>query len=169
MPYNTSVIRRAEQILGYGITNTTGERTFPVIDGVVYTDLFTGIPTIPDYTGTIVRKFNGRRNNLVYWNELYLENCNLEEVTLNLAWGSDDFDTDIDGLLLWLSENDTSSSLDEAGVKSKKIEDFSVTKGSAEETVADINIILNEGYRYYIRRPIILDVSSEHRYDYRHF
>ncbi len=84
-------------------------------------------------------------------------------------WGSDDFDTDIDGLLLWLSENPTTDSLDEAGVKSKKIEDFSVTKGSAEETVADVNIILHEGYGYYIRRPVIFDVSSEHRHDYRHF
>ena len=169
MAYPNAVIRRAEQILGYGITDTPGARTYPVIDGVVYTDLFVGDATITGYTGTITKAFNSRSNAMTYWNELRIDGCTLKEVTLTLTWGSTAFLADIDGLLAWLETNSTTDNLDEAGVKSKKIEDFSVTKGTAEETSADINLILNEGFGYYIRRILLLDVAKEQKDASRYF
>lgn len=169
MPYPNSVIRRAEQILGYGITDTAGERVYAVSDGVVYTDLFTGDVTIEGYTGTIKKAFNGRVNGMTYFNQLILDTCHLEEVTLTLTWGSEQFMTDIDGLLAWLNENSTADNLDEVSIKSKKIEDFSVTKASAEEARDNASIILNEGYGFYIRRSFIIDVAKEQRDASRYF
>lgn len=169
MPYTKSVIRRAEQILGYGITDTTGTRTFPVIDGVVYADLFTGDATIEGFTGTITKTFNGRRNAMTYWNELRVVSCHLKEVTVTATWGSEEFMTDIDGLLAWLDENPAAENLDTAGVKTKKMEDFSATYGTAEETNADINTILHDGFGYYIRRPFIIDVAREQKDASRYF
>lgn len=167
--YSNSVIRRAEQILGYGISSTAGTRTFPVVDGVVYADLFTGDATIEDFTGTITKTFNGRRNALTYWNELRVVSCHLKEVTVTATWGSADFMTDIDGLLAWLDENPSTENFDEAGVASKKIEDFSVSFRTAEEKQLDLNTILHEGFGYYIRRPFIIDVAKEQRHGYRYF
>lgn len=167
--YSNSVIRRAEQILGYGISTTAGTRTFPVIDGVVYADLFTGDATIEDFTGTITKTFNGRRNALTYWNELRVVSCHLKEVTVTATWGSTDFMTDIDGLLAWLDENPAVDNLDFAGTKSLKIEDYAETLGTVEETVSDINTILHEGFGYYIRRPFIIDVAREQKDGSRYF
>lgn len=171
MGYPKSVIRRAEQILGYGITETPGERVYPVIDGVVYTDLFQGdVEAIVGYTGTIRKSFNGRSNGVEYYNQIDLvARCHLKEVTLDLDWGSECFNKEIDGLLEWLSENSAADNLDEAGVKSKKIEDFSVTKGTAEEKSNDISIILNEGFGFYIRRPLLIDVAREQKDGSRYF
>lgn len=42
MSHSKNTIRRAEQILGYGIGERQGKREYPVIDGVIYTDLFEG-------------------------------------------------------------------------------------------------------------------------------
>lgn len=168
--YPNSVIRRAEQILGYGITSKSGPRTYPVIDGTVYADVFTGEATIEDYTGTIRTSFNGRSNGMEYYNQLYLgSHCHLTEVTLDLDWGSSCFMTDIDGLLAWLNTNSPTDNLENAGVSSKKIEDFSVSFRTASDASQDVSIILNEGYGFYIRRPLIIEVAKEQRYDHRHF
>lgn len=167
MGYAKSVIRRAEQILGYGITGVGGERTYPVIDGVVYMDLFNDSDfTINGYNGTIKKAFNGRVNGVEYFNQLFLDTryCKkLKEITIDLDWGSQCFDTEISGLLDWLTENTGADMLDDTGISSKKIEDFSVSYRDAEEKSLDLNLILNEGFGYYIRRPFIVDVAKEQK------
>ena len=168
--YPKSVIRRAEQILGYGITELEGERTYPIIDCIVYADVFTDQEVVIEgYTGTVVKAFNGKRNASEYWNELHLSKCRLKEVTLDLSWGDECFNEEIKGLLDWLVENGATDSLDSAGVKTKKIEDFSATYATAEETVVDINAILHDGFGYYIRRPFIIDVAREQKDGSRYF
>jgi len=173
MPYSKNVIRRAEQILGYGITSIAGERTYPVIDGVVYADLFSEADpiVITGYTGTIKKAFNGRLNGLEYYNELILDTRHkkLKEVTVDLFWGNACFDQEITDLLDWLTENPSTESLDSAGVSNVKIEDFSQSTRTASEKSEDINIILNEGFGYYIRRPFIIDVAREQRDAARYF
>lgn len=173
MKYAKSVIRRAEQILGYGITCIAGERTYPVIDGVVYMDLFNDSDfTIDGYTGTIKKAFNGRINGVEYYNQIYLDTryCKkLKEVTLDLDWGSQCFNEEITGLLDWLTENTGGDLLDDAGISSKKIEDFSVSYRDADEKSVDLSIILNEGFGYYIRKPFIIDVAREQKDGSRYF
>ena len=171
MKYPAPVQRRAEQILGYSFNSVGGERMYPVIDGVVYTDLFeeTDTITIEGYTGKIKKAFNGRSNGVEYYNQLILDKCRLKEVTLDLSWGSACFNKDIDGLLAWLNDNPATDSLDNAGVASKKIEDFSVTHRTASDTSVDINIILNEGYGFYIRKLFIIDVAKEQKDSARYF
>ena len=168
MSYSKSTIRRAEQILGYGITDIGGVREFTVIDGVINTDLFEGDPTITGITD-FKKAFNGRVGGTTYFNQIILTNSCKGTVEIDAIWGSCDFNDDISGLLEWLEENPATDSLDTAGVKSLKIEDFSQTSGTAEETQADINTILHNGYGFYVRRPVIFDVSSEHRHDHRYF
>lgn len=160
-------MRRIEQIVGYGISDIDGERTFTPVDGVLYVDLFEG--DIPEGLG--VKSFNGKRNGVEYYNQIELPKnyCKQGDVTLDLDWGSTEYNEEIQGLIDWLEENPTVDNLDDAGVKSKKIEDFSVTKGTAAETQADINTILLDGYGYYIRRPLIVGVSSEQKDGYRYF
>lgn len=163
--------RRLEQILGYGISDTAGARTYQVVDGVIYADLFDTAPTsIPGFPGAFHVAFNGKRNGMSYWNEIILDapTC-LASVTLDLDWGSDDFNTEIQPLLDWLIANPGASMLDAAAVKSKHIEDFSVTMASGEELVDNQDAILAADWSFYIRSPLIIGVSREHRNDWRHF
>lgn len=170
MAYSNNVIRQAEGILGYGISDTAGERTYSVIDNVVYTDVFTGEVIIDGYTGTIKKAFNGHVNAIEYYNELILDDTTcLDEVAVTLTWGSDTFMQDIDGLLTWLDDNDQTDLLDNAGVSTKKIEDFSVTFRDADGATDDMMTALNRSYGYYIRKPLIISVASEQRYDHRYF
>lgn len=169
MGYSGNTIRRAQQILGYGFNETNGPREYAVIDGIIYTDVFEGDPTIEGIT-SYKKAFNGRVGGTTYFNQIILTSkCKTRYMSVDASWGSCDFNEDIKGLLDWLEANPATTSLSEADVKSKKIEDFSVTKGTAEETSANVSVILNEGYGFYISRPLILDVSPEQRYDYRHF
>jgi hypothetical protein len=168
---NKNTMRRIEQIVGYGISDTEGKRTFTPVDGILYVDLFEG--DIPEELG--VKSFNGRKNGVTYFNQIELSKnysksyCKQGDVTLELNWGSNEYNEEIKGLADWLEENPAVDNLDDAGVKSKKIEDFSVTKGTAAETQADINIILHDGYGYYIRRPLIVGVSQENKDASRYF
>lgn len=170
MAYPKSVIRRAEQILGYGITSIAGERTYPVSYGTVYTDLFTDSDdiVIHGYTGTIVKSFNGKRNGVEYYNQIELHKTKLKEVTLDLDWGNNCFNKEIDALLEWLDDNSTGS-LDDVGVSSKKIEDFSVSFRDASEKSADLNSSLVETFGFYIRRPLLIDVAKEQKDAARYF
>ena len=56
-----------------------------------------------------------------------------------------------------------------AGVRSKQVEDFRTTTGTAEERQQDLNALLKEGYGYYISRPLIVGVGSEQRDAGRYF
>lgn len=165
----SNTIRRAEQILGYGITKTSGKRYFTVVDGVIYTDLYTGEVTLP-FTDKFKKAFNGRVNGMTYFNEIRLDtNCyDGKDVELELAWGSTDFDDDIQGLTDWI-EDTGDESLDNVGVKSKKIEDFNVSYSDAEETEDSKQSALIDTYGFYIRRPLIIGISSEQKHNERHF
>lgn len=168
--YPTSVIRRAEQILGYGITSTAGERQYKVVDGVIYTDLFTGSVTIPDYNGTFTLAFNGKVNGQTYYNEIHLDSkCKQDTVKLTLSWGSNEFLTEITDLLEWLKDNTGTDALDQANVESKKIEDFNVKYRNTDETAAATMTAISDNWGYYIRRPLIIGVSKEQRNDWRYF
>src|SRR5690606_23369079 len=164
MAYSNNIIRRAEQILGYGITDVAGVREYSVVDGVIYTDLFEGEVTIPGYTGTFKRAFNGKFNGLTYYNEIHLTNkCKTDTVGLELDWGSTAFDAEIDDLLKWLEDNSAADILDTANVEYKKIEDFTVRYKNTEEAEASIRDSISTGWGYYIRRPLIIGVAREQR------
>lgn len=165
MPYTNNTLRRAEQILGYGIAGTPTEATeheYAVVDGVAYVDLFSGTATVEGQTD-FKAAFNGRVNGISYFNEVIFANNCKGTVKITAKWGSDTFMTDIAGLLDWLEENNPASSLDSAGVQRKAIEDFDVSYRTSEEKQNDLDIILHDGYGFYIRKPFILDVSKEQR------
>lgn len=173
MQYSKSVIRRAEQILGYGITDIAGVRTHPVVDGVVYADLFSDTSVeVPGYTGSISKAFNGRSNGIEYYNEIHLDQSKckkLKQVTLDLDWGSQCFFSEVKELLDWLQENSAADGLDNAGVESKKIEDFNVRYRDVSDKSADLNATLYDGFGFYIRRPLIIDVAKEQKDGSRYF
>lgn len=154
--------RRAEQILGYGINTTQDEaeeREYTCIDGVIYTDLFEGTPIVGNF-GIFKPAFNGRTHNIDYFNEVILPSNYNGRVKITAKWGSDKFMSDIDGLLQWL-DKDPTTSLNNAGVSSKKIEDFTVSFRTADETQSGVETILNEGYGFYVRKPLIVTIGSE--------
>lgn len=160
MAYKTSTIRRAEQILGYGIQDGTGEREYPVIDGVVYTDVFTGEATVEGYTGKITRAFNGKINGLGFYNQLYVNKCKHSTVKVTAAWGSADLMAELKTLLDHLDTVDIVESLDGVATKSLRIKDYSETFATAEEQTDSLNTVLYREYGYYIRRPLIVSIGS---------
>ena len=169
MSYSTRTIRRAAQILGYSLADCGGARSFNVVDGTIYTDVFTGDVTIANYTGTITKAFNGKTSGTDYYNEIILD-CSsrrLETVSLDLAWGSDDLICELKDLLDYLQAD--TFDIDDAGISSKKIEDFTVSLKTADETLNDKSRIINENFSFYIRRPLIVSVSRENRHDERYF
>lgn len=169
MNYTPRTIRRAAQILGYNIDDGVGTRDFSVIDGTIYTDLFTGDVTIANYAGTITKAFNGKTSGTDYYNEIILDcsSRHLDTVSLDLAWGSDDLICEIKDLLDYLQAD--TFDIDDAGISSKKIEDFSISLKDSEATTDDKSRIINENFSFYIRLPLIVSVSRENRHDERYF
>ena len=149
---NNNTLRRAKSILGYGITSGVGNRTFPVIDGIAYTDVFTSL------NGDYKTSFNGDKNT-TYKNQVEADG---EEITLSGTWGSAELIAELEPLLTWLQNNTLESSLDNAGVKRKDIEDFSITLGTAQEVNSDRRAVLLDEFSFYIRNPLIIGVSKEH-------
>lgn len=168
MAYSIATLRRAEQILRYGIQDGNDARTYPVVDGIVYTDLFTGTPTVTGYSGTIVKRFNGVQGS-DYFNEIHVDDCHLKELTVTAVWGDDDFLEEIDKLLSWLDGDTFTDAADDSSVQSKKIEDFSVSFKDAEGTKKSLYEALMANWSFYIRNPIILSVTKEQRHDERYF
>lgn len=175
MSYLASTTRRAERILGYGINTTSGTRKYTIISdkvfSVVYADLFGSITSITDENGNTVTDyqlaFNGKNNGLAYYNEIWLPGYVCGSVTIDASWGSSSFDTEITSLLTWLEANQPN--LSDSGISSKKIEDFSISLRTASEQKDDLKVLLDDGYGYYIRKPLIIDVSREERHNERYF
>lgn len=159
MAHTISTIRRAEQILGYGIGTCEGEREYPVIDGVVYTDLFEGDATVDGVTFT--QAFNGVKNRTEYFNEIIPVRTHQKTVKVTAEWGSTEFMTDIKELLDWLEDNPSTDALDSAGTKSLRIKDYSETFGTAQEQTEDINTVLERGFGFYIRKPLIISFGEQ--------
>lgn len=171
MQYTPNTIRRAESILRYGIKPSTEERTYTVIDNVVYTDVFDDSEiTIQGYTGSFRLAFNGVFNGIEYYNEIHLlSKCLPRAVKIETAWGSKCLIKELEELLDWLKDNTFEDNIDNAGAKSLKIEDFSITGGTPEETQKAQYNALMANYSFYIRNPILIGVSPEWKDDYRHF
>lgn len=165
---NKNTQRRIELILGYGIDSGTDTRRYMAIDDVLYTDVFTGTPTIEGYTGTIITRFNGRHNS-DYSNEIVLEDCTEGEYNVTASWGSDKLVAELDELVQIVESDSLSTASTNAGVKSKKIEDFNVSYGTREETQADLNTAYADVFSYYIRSIMLISVSKEQRHDERYF
>ena len=159
MAYSPSTIRRAEQILGYGIGTGTGAREYPVIDGVVYTDLFEGAATVEGLTD-VATGFNGKKYGTTYKNELYITSKCPKTVKVTATWGSNAFNTELEGFLDWLEANPVTDSLDNAGTKSIRIKDTAETFSTGEEQTQTVNDLLNSGYGYYIRKPLIISFGE---------
>ena len=159
MSYSTNTIRRAEQILGYGIGDFQGVREYPVIDGVIYTDLFEGELNV-ELPFEYRLAFNGKVGHTSYYNEIIVKGkCN-STVEVDAIWGSTSFNTEIKGLLDWLEANPVTDSLDNAGTKSISIKDTSETFNTGEEQTQTLNDLLNNSYGYYIRKPLIISFGE---------
>lgn len=158
MAYSNATIRRAEQILGYGIKSGTGEREYPVIDGVVYTDVFEGTATVDGVTFTPA--FNGKRYGVEYYNELHVSGNCKRTVKVTAAWGSTKLMTELEDLLDWIEANPAVDGFDSAGSKSLRIKDYAETFGTAEEQTADLYEIIDRGWGYYVRKPLIISVGE---------
>ena len=169
MAYTQNTLRRAESILGYGIQAGTGLRTYPVIDGTVYTDLFTGTPVITGYTGTIKTRFNGSQTS-TYKNEIILDKnfCN-SEVVVDAVWGNTSFLTEIDELLQWLEDNQFTDTANISNIKSTEIEDFRETYNTAEDTSSNFYDALRSAWQFYIRNVLLISVSREQKDASRYF
>ena len=160
MSYSKSTIRRAEEILGYGFAIDFGSRSYDVIDGVAYVDLFDGTDVVVGGTRDYKFAFNGKKYGTKYYNEVHVGSC-AKSISITANWGVDCFEDDIKELLDWLAQNPVVDNLEGFGIKSKKIEDFSISVGSVEERNADKENALLEGFGYYIRRPVLFSVSGE--------
>ena len=159
MAYSSSTIRRAEQILGYGIGTGTGVREYPVIDGVIYTDLFEGDLNV-ELPFEYKLAFNGKVGHTAYLNEIIVKSKCKSSVEVDAVWGSCDFNKEIEPLLDWLEANPVTDSLDNAGTKSIRIKDTAETFSTGEEQTQTVNDLLNSGYGYYIRRPMIISFGE---------
>ena len=159
MSYSTNTIRRAEQILGYGIGTGTGVREYPVIDGVIYTDLFEGdLETELPFEYKLA--FNGKVGHTAYYNEIIVKSKCKSTVEVDAVWGSCEFDKEIKELLDWLEANPVTDSLDNAGTKSIRIKDAAETFSTGEEQTQAVNDLLNNSYGYYIRKPLIISFGE---------
>ena len=159
MSHSINTIRRAEQILGYGIGTGTGVREYPVIDGVIYTDLFEGdLETELPFEYKLA--FNGKVGHTSYYNEIIPTSKCQKSVEVDADWGSASFDTEIKGLLYWLEANPVTDSLDNSGTKSISIKDTAETFNTGEEQTQTTYDLLNSGYGYYIRKPLIISFGE---------
>ena len=156
---STNTIRRAEQILGYGISTGTGAREYPVIDGVVYTDLFEGDLNV-ELPFEYRLAFNGKVGHTSYYNEIIPTSKCQSTVEVDAVWGSCEFDKEIKSLLDWLEANPVTDSLDNAGTKSIRIKDTSETFSTGEEQTQTVNDLINNSYGYYIRKPLIISFGE---------
>lgn len=159
MSYSTNTIRRAEQILGYGIGDFQGVREYPVIDGVIYTDLFEGDLNV-ELPFEYKLAFNGKVGHTAYYNEIIVKSQCKSTVEVDAVWGSCEFDKEIKSLLDWLEANPVTDSLDNAGTKSIRIKDTAETFSTGEEQTQTVNDLLNSGYGYYIRKPLIISFGE---------
>lgn len=159
MAYSPSTIRRAEQILGYGIGTGTGAREYPVIDGVIYTDLFEGDLNV-ELPFEYRLAFNGKVGHTSYSNEIIVKSKCKQTVEVDADWGSTAFNTEIKSLLDWLEDNPVTDSLDNAGTKSIRIKDTAETFNTGEEQNQTTYDLLNSGYGYYIRKPLIISFGD---------
>lgn len=155
MAYSTNTIRRAEQILGYGIGTGTGGREYPVIDGVIYTDLFEGDLNV-ELPFEYRLAFNGKVGHTSYYNEIIVNSKCQKSVKVDAVWGSTSFNAEIKSLLDWLEANPATDSLDNAGTKSIRIKDTAETFSTGEEQIQTLNNLINNSYGYYIRKPLII-------------
>lgn len=159
MSYSTNTIRRAEQILGYGIGDFQGVREYPVIDGVIYTDLFEGDLNV-ELPFEYKLAFNGKVGHTSYYNEIIVKSNCQSTVEVDAVWGSCEFNKEIEALLDWLEANPVTDSLDNAGTKSIRIKDTAETFNTGEEQNQTIYDLLNSGYGYYIRKPLIISFGD---------
>lgn len=147
-------IKQVENFVGYGVAYGDGKRTYPVIDGVAYTDSFTRIK------GDYDVRFNGKYNEC-YWNEVHLgDDCGLTEVTLEADWGSEELIQELEGLRLYFETKNSPEGLATIGITSKRIEDFSVSYGNASEATRSEIMTLRTTYAPYIRTVLNIDYSG---------
>lgn len=123
---------RLEDITCLNLTATTEDRTYDIREGytTVFTDLFDAINSVEvngselaetDYS---VRQWD--RRNASWYNSIVLQNCTSEdEITINADWGI--CSPELQLLLANLFGLMGKMSKGNGNVKSKKVEDFSVT------------------------------------------
>jgi hypothetical protein len=98
MNHNINTIRRAEQILGYGIGDFQGVREYPVIDGVIYTDLFEGDLNV-ELPFEYRLAFNGKVGHTAYYNEIIVKSKCKNTVEVDAVWGSCEFNNEIKSIV----------------------------------------------------------------------
>lgn len=122
---------RLEDITCLNLTEDTDDRVYDVRNGysTVFTDLFTQVNSVEvngseltetDYS---VRQWDKR--NARWYNSIVLENCVDGEVTINADWGI--CSPELQFLLAKLFSLVGDMNNSEGNVKSKKVEDFSIT------------------------------------------
>lgn len=127
---------RLEELLCFDLCITTPTRTYIVREGyrTIFTDVFTGTPTVTIDGETVesdkysVRQFdnlNGKWfNSIVFKQHL---SRTVEEVTVQAAWGFQTLPVDLQLLLAKLFALNSQQQTTDDRVRSKKIEDFTIT------------------------------------------
>lgn len=159
--YTDDTLREASSILGYGINyeaTTATEREYPVIDGVVYTDVFTGTATVDGVEFT--PEFNGNKYDTAYYNELHIKGKCKSTVKVTAKWGSNTLIGDLTNLLDWLTNNQFGDRVDGAVTKSIRIKDTAESFATGDERNDSIDETIRRSFGYYIRRPMIISFGE---------
>lgn len=128
---------RLEELICSDLCIKTLTRTYEVRQGyrTIYTDIFRGTPvvsvdgTVQEATDYSVRQFddlNGSWFNSIVFKKFLPRTA--KEVTVEASWGFGTLPSDLQLLLAKLFELNTKSQTEDERVRSKKIEDFSITK-----------------------------------------
>lgn len=137
---------RLEDLTCLNLEEATEDRTFSVREGyqTVFTDLFTDVNSVTingnevtDYT-----PMQWQKRNAAWYNSIVLENCtDQDEIVINADWGLCSpslqlLQAQLFGLISKMNNGN-------GNVKSKKVEDFSITFN--DNTVYDQFLMDNEG------------------------
>jgi len=150
---------RLEELICTSITAGVGERVYESRDGysTVFTDIFTSLVSVKDKDGNTIDpsnysvrqwdKRNGSWYNSIVFDEMFYDNT---EITIDAIWGFtptgspavSTVPSDLKLLVAQLFALVSSMSKSNGNVKSKKIEDFSIT--FSDNTVYDQFVIDNQ-------------------------
>lgn len=132
-----------EALLCTSLCKESGERTFHIREGydTIFTDIFTKLnsATINGVTQTAIPYFWNNQNSN-YFNSIVIDDLHTyyDEIIIDADWGFSTIPNDLQLLLAELFAN-TSKKYSVGSVKSKSVEDFSITYGDLTDDQDFVN------------------------------